>query len=524
LLRSLFRNPRCGIAAREEAIRLFGEVLQRGEGLQSQVLDSIPRAQNLYEVLLPRLAARRALRLGEDVAALLENCGIQDITPPRAADLDFPSLDRIETFRAAQVAAIRTEGGSGWRLRHRLHSLQQIDRLLGGRRPETVVSIDTMRKRLDREDHRQVEQLRSRLLITPADGGIELASLVGTKSANLGEIARILGSEWVPRWFTVSDAGFRLLLNKPAGKAAGEIGLDPAPEMTLHEAIQQVLQGGMDPARKSVAIRRLWQGAEVPPELAREVERAYENLGLEDDEPSKESFVAIRSSAFEEDTEGGSWAGQFDTFLFLHGTASILEHLKLAMAGLWTERAIVHRQFHGAGHLAGGGGIIVQRMVRSRISGVLFTAAASTEQPLEMVINVGLGLGEGVVSGTVEVDQVHVSKEHGVDPPRFRYTVGDKRERIVFDARSGSGTRKEETLYHQRLRPALEYADLVDLVQAATRLEDAYGHPLDVEFAFEGDSLQVLQARPIAVFERSLLETLHDQPLAGPETGQEETS
>ena len=67
--------------------------------------------------------------------------------------------------------------------------------------------------------------------------------------------------------------------------------------------------------------------------------------------------------------------------------------------------------------------------------------------------------------------------------------MGDKSSRIVFDRRTGSGTRREETLYHQRLRPALEYTDLGELVRAAARLEQTYGYPLDIEFAFEDDAL-----------------------------------
>jgi pyruvate,water dikinase len=55
-----------------------------------------------------------------------------------------------------------------------------------------------------------------------------------------------------------------------------------------------------------------------------------------------------------------------------------------------------------------------------------------------------------------------------------------------------------ETLYHQRLRPALEYTDLAGLVRLSTALEDAYGYPLDVEFAVEGHRLWILQVRPVA--------------------------
>ena len=95
--------------------------------------------------------------------------------------------------------------------------------------------------------------------------------------------------------------------------------------------------------------------------------------------------------------------------------------------------------------------------------------------------------------------------------------TGDKREQVIFDERAGLGTRRAETLYHQRLRPALEYVELCDLVRVASRLEAAYGYPLDIEFGIEGSRLWILQARPVASFLSALQETVERHPLAGQE-------
>ena len=86
---------------------------------------------------------------------------------------------------------------------------------------------------------------------------------------------------------------------------------------------------------------------------------------------------------------------------------------------------------------------------------------------------------------------------------------------MALDQRVGQGTRTVETLYHQRLRPALEYTDLRELVRLAISLENLYGFPLDIEFAFTGVRLQILQARPIPLFQTLLLETVRRYPLAG---------
>ena len=98
---------------------------------------------------------------------------------------------------------------------------------------------------------------------------------------------------------------------------------------------------------------------------------------------------------------------------------------------------------------------------------------------------------------------------------RINYITNDKTTQVVLDKRRGGGTRLGSTLYHQRLRPALEYLELVDLVSKALRLERVYGYPLDLEFAVEGLNVWLLQARPIGVHAGDLRETLDHYPLAG---------
>jgi phosphoenolpyruvate synthase/pyruvate phosphate dikinase len=92
-----------------------------------------------------------------------------------------------------------------------------------------------------------------------------------------------------------------------------------------------------------------------------------------------------------------------------------------------------------------------------------------------------------------------VVSKHEATPStlKFHYVTGDKRQRVVFDARAGLGTVRVDTRSHQRFRPAMEYVELLELVQAALRLEAAYGYALDIEFGFEGTRLWILQVRPV---------------------------
>jgi len=277
----------------------------------------------------------------------------------------------------------------------------------------------------------------------------------------------------------------------------------------------------LDHRQKSNQIRALWENASMPEPLAAEIRAACRKL-LTAEPPLSGSesgdsmhYVAIRSSTREEDAEIAARAGEFETFLFIRGEDLVLSYLKRAWSGLWTERAIHNRSVLSVDPGRIGGGVIVQRIVWSRASGVLQTSNLAGHETREMVINAALGLGEGVVSGTVAADHIVVMKEGDLQkgPLRFRYVTADKRDRVVFNRRAGVGTIHAETLYHQRLRPALEYVELCELVAVAARLEAAYGYPLDIEFGIEEAQLWILQVRPVTAFLAAYEETIRRHPL-----------
>jgi pyruvate,water dikinase len=345
-------------------------------------------------------------------------------------------------------------------------------------------------------------------VVTAQDGGIDLEAVAGAKAANLAEVSVVLGEPCVPAWFAVTDRAFQDVLEAPVSAAAGASSLRAAIEATLGDA-------SLDNAGRAAAIRRLFEAQTLPGPIAAAVAAACRALG-------PDAHVAVRSSAADEDTERGSRAGQFDTFLFVKGEAAIIDHLKLAWSGLWNERALAGASRPGAGAGAPHCGVVIQRMVRSRVSGVMQTVNAARSHPLEIVINVGLGLGEGIVSGAVAADLVTVAKGDPGDPAlRFHYLTADKRQRVVFDERYGQGTVRADTLAHQRLRPAVEYPELGELVDAALRVERAYGHPVDIEFGFEDARLYVLQVRPVPASLAVWHDTRQRFPLA-PAAGEQE--
>jgi pyruvate,water dikinase len=501
-------------------VELVRELRARHAALADEARRRLPTAATTHEVLARRLATRRLGAAVEEAAGSLRACGVEPpgAEAPAARDVDPLAAGRLRELRAARRRELSDLPARAARRRHLLREIERLDLLLG-RAGEDEVRL--ARESLAEEDESALRASCDRRVVTAEEGGFALHPLIGWKAANLAEVSR-LASGLVPPWFVVTDRAFEEMLDAPLVRPGAEAAARGA--SALREAVTAILaRADLDNARKSALIRGLWEGAPLPEELSREVREAYRRLaespgGGAEPEGPEGPFVAIRSSAREEDAERAARAGEFDTFLFIRGEERVLEHLKRAWSGLWTERAIHNRGLLGAGTERAGGGVVVQRIVWSRVSGVVQTVNVAESEPREMVINVGLGLGEGIVSGTVAADHVVVAKEGDLlkGPLRFRYVTADKREQVVFDRRAGVGTSRVECLYHQRLRPALEYVELAELVAVAARLEAAYGYPLDIEFGIEGPRLYVLQARPVATFLSLLQETLERHPLEGP--------
>jgi len=526
LLALLVANPDVGPVAREVLGEAAAELRRRAQAALETAVQRLPTSTSLDEIL----ALVRDVRKRHDILrGAVESlpAGGPEIPAPdekAAAETRVAARRRLETLREEAARHVRECAGAPSppaRLRHALRGLERIERVLGEPRSALVAEA---RSGLARRDERAVRSIASRDVVESSECGYEAHPFVGWKAANLAEVDRLAGPGVVPAWFAVTDRAFQRVLDLPLGRTPPGLPEEAPAGATLRAAIEQVLKSpGLDSARKSARIRALWERTKIPDDLALAVAAAYRRLdrdasGAADGEGAADNadgapagpgkpgarttpcFVAVRSSALEEDTELVARAGEFDTFLFVRGVDAVIDHVRRAWCGLWTERAIHHRALLGPVAGGAGGGVIVQRMVRSRASGVLQTVNSAAGDFRELVINAGLGLGEGIVSGAVAADHIVVAKaaDPEAGPLRFRYTTADKREQVVFNGRSGIGTVRVESRYHERLRPALEYVDLSELVRIATRLEEAYGHPLDIEFAVEGARLWILQARPVA--------------------------
>src|SRR3989344_4359649 len=202
--------------------------------------------------------------------------------------------------------------------------------------------------------------------------------------------------------------------------------------------------------KKSKEIRSLVEHQEMPEDLKGEIIESYHILGTEKINKTGVSrdalsllknsyepiFISVRSSATAEDLVDASFAGQQESFLNVKGDRALIDYVKRCFSSLFTPRAIYYRHKKGFDKVNTLLAVVVQKMLDSEKSGVIFSKDP-TNQSDNIIIEAVYGLGEGIVSG--------------------------------------------------RINPA----------NYALRLEEHYKKPQDIEFAIEEDTIYIVQSRPI---------------------------
>ena len=220
--------------------------------------------------------------------------------------------------------------------------------------------------------------------------------------------------------------------------------------------------------------------------VAGEIRAAYEAL------PGRPA-VAVRSSANAEDLPGLSFAGQQETFLNIRGADAVVQAVKDCWASLWTTQAISYRHRNGIDPDSVAMAVVVQVMVRSEVSGILFTANPATGERGEMIVNASFGLGEAVVGGQVTPDTYIVDR---TTLAAKETVIGPKEQQIVSDG--DLGVRLEDVAEEARKRSSLSEDMLRELAETALSIERLFeGTPQDIEWAFSAGKLHLLQSRSI---------------------------
>ncbi len=304
------------------------------------------------------------------------------------------------------------------------------------------------------------------LPFTSSEATLETA---GGKGTNLARLTR--AGFAVPQGFIVTTKAYREFVHANRWLS------------TIQSAVEHLSAedaGALEKA--STQIRVAFSAGKIPEETKSAIQQAYADF---DNKP-----VAVRSSATAEDLPDLSFAGQQDTYLNVVGAEQLLASVINCWSSLWTARAIGYRIRNHIRHEDAALAVVVQEMIQSEASGVLFTANPLTGLRSESVIDATLGLGEALVSGQVEPDHYVVNV---INNRIVSKTLGAKK--ISTRGKAGGGVEVIEE--NAEARQALSDADILSVTELGQQIEKEYNFPQDIEWALSDGKLYILQSRAI---------------------------
>lgn len=231
-------------------------------------------------------------------------------------------------------------------------------------------------------------------------------------------------------------------------------------------------------------------------QLSKEIRDAYQALGS--------PIVAVRSSATMEDGEVASFAGQQETILGVQGEAPLIAAVLRCWQSLFTERAIAYRKKQNIADDMVAMAVVVQTLVDAEMAGVLFTRDPLDVTGQRMMIEAAWGLGESVVSGEVMPDRFHTDRNTG--------HLLEKEIHTQRTMHTRDGVREVEI--SKRDQPCLNAEQLVELTRLGKQIEEYYGQPRDIEWAWADGRAYILQARPITAITASEIEAVKQTEIA----------
>jgi pyruvate,water dikinase len=350
-----------------------------------------------------------------------------------------------------------------------------LNELTGQRYFDLANVVATLRADVFKFMEKASERRSSRLVVPMAEIGTDTADQVGDKAVSLARIECDLRVH-VPEYFSVTIEAYREFLEHAGLASQLRTLLAPAR-----------LDAPDDFRRRCDLARELVRAAEVPAAVAEAIRDARRTCGFPEDEG-----LAVRSSAAGEGSEL-SFAGQFETFLNVPASG-LVEAWRDVVASRFSPRAVFYRRAAGLADVDTPMSVLVQRMVRARASGVLFTRPPDDPRGAELFVTSGPGLGPDVSAGIASADQFVVSR--GAPHRILERRIAPKRARLV-EARGGGLTRLALDTSEQ-LQASIGDAEAIQLAEVGLAIERYFGKPQDIEWVIDGEgTLFVLQSRPL---------------------------
>jgi len=209
--------------------------------------------------------------------------------------------------------------------------------------------------------------------------------------------------------------------------------------------------------------------------------------------------VSVRSSAMSEDSAKASFAGVYDTFLWVRGRPALKAAIKKCYASMFSRSALDYRlatQTADPSQMLMSVGVL--KMIDARSGGTLFSRGFSSEENDLLTVHSNWGSAASVVDGRFPVDSFEISK---TDLNLVERSIAEKNKVIV--GKNGRA-RIQSTRSELKKRPSISHAELMDLAQVSIKAEKHFGYPVDIEWCIEktSDRLYLLQCRPLRVERR----------------------
>ncbi len=298
----------------------------------------------------------------------------------------------------------------------------------------------------------------------------------GGKGASLGEMMH--AGIPVPPGFVILASAFEKFLEETNLNVEIDSLLDAVDHKEMHTI-----------ENSSEKIKALILQAEMSPDIVEEIQKFFKTLNSK--------YVAVRSSATVEDSASAAWAGQLESYLNTT-EETLLENVKKCWASLFTPRAIFYRfekNFHKQKISVA---VVVQKMVESEKSGIAFSVHPVTQDRNQLIIEAGFGLGEAIVSGQITPDSYVVEKQ----PRQMIDKNVQTQSRGLYRAKNG-GNEWRDILKEQGEKQVLSDEEILELSELILKIENHYGFPCDIEWAFAGGRFSILQCRPITTLSNS---------------------
>ena len=305
---------------------------------------------------------------------------------------------------------------------------------------------------------------------------VEDVPFVGGKGANLGELTN--AGFPVPEAFVLTTVAYDYFIDSSKIFDAINKELD---------AIDRDSDDSL--AEASEKIRGLFEEYEIPKDLKDEIVSKYKLLFP----TGKKGFVAVRSSATAEDLPDASFAGQQETYLNVKDEADLFDKIRKCWSSLFTARAIAYREKQGYSHSEVKLAVVVQRMVNSEFSGIMFTKNPNNGAD-EIIIEAGYGLGEAIVGGEVTPDTYVVDKQKIsvvkkiISTQSWKYVRGPK-----------GGVKKQNVAKSMVKAQKIPDVRIQEIAETGRQIEIHYEKPMDMEWCVEDDRVYIVQARPTTV-------------------------